>query len=100
MKRLRKKHPYDNGWKSNPNAVMVDRSTKWGNPFTVEEYGRKKCLELYHEWLCEKLVEDEHFLDELKGKDLVCWCPLDKDCHADILIEFIEHPTIGSFNND
>jgi hypothetical protein len=23
----------------------------------------------------------------LKGKDLVCWCPLDQPCHADVLLE-------------
>jgi len=33
----------------------------------------------------------EHFkkldIEELRGKDLACWCPLDKPCHADFLIE-------------
>lgn len=24
---------------------------------------------------------------ELAGKDLVCWCPLDRSCHADVLLE-------------
>jgi hypothetical protein len=24
---------------------------------------------------------------ELAGKDLACWCPLDKPCHADVLLE-------------
>ena len=23
----------------------------------------------------------------LKGKDLVCWCPIDQPCHADVLLE-------------
>jgi len=23
----------------------------------------------------------------LRGKDLVCWCPLDQPCHADVLLE-------------
>ena len=23
----------------------------------------------------------------LRGHDLVCWCPLDKPCHADVLLE-------------
>lgn len=23
----------------------------------------------------------------LRGKDLVCWCPLDHPCHADVLLE-------------
>ena len=25
-------------------------------------------------------------IGKLKGKDLACWCPLDKLCHADILL--------------
>jgi hypothetical protein len=23
----------------------------------------------------------------LRGRDLVCWCPLDQACHADVLLE-------------
>jgi hypothetical protein len=26
-------------------------------------------------------------LPELRGKNLACWCPLDKPCHADVLLE-------------
>jgi len=26
-------------------------------------------------------------LAELRGKDLVCWCPLNQPCHADVLLE-------------
>ena len=26
-------------------------------------------------------------LGPLRGKDLVCWCPLDQPCHADVLLE-------------
>jgi hypothetical protein len=26
-------------------------------------------------------------LPELRGKDLMCWCALDKPCHADVLLE-------------
>lgn len=26
-------------------------------------------------------------LDELRGRDLACWCPLDAPCHADVLVE-------------
>ena len=26
-------------------------------------------------------------LDELRGRDLACWCPLDQPCHADVLLE-------------
>jgi hypothetical protein len=24
---------------------------------------------------------------ELRGRDLVCWCPPDQPCHADVLLE-------------
>lgn len=26
-------------------------------------------------------------LQELRGHDLCCWCPLDQPCHADVLLE-------------
>ena len=26
-------------------------------------------------------------LDQLRGRDLACWCPLDQPCHADVLLE-------------
>lgn len=29
----------------------------------------------------------EAWLKPLRGKDLACWCPLDKPCHADVLLE-------------
>ena len=29
-------------------------------------------------------------LSELQGKDLACFCPLDKPCHADVLIELCQ----------
>ena len=29
----------------------------------------------------------EEIKSELRGKDLMCWCPLDQPCHADVLLE-------------
>jgi hypothetical protein len=29
----------------------------------------------------------EEIRQELKGKNLVCWCPADKPCHGDVLLE-------------
>lgn len=26
-------------------------------------------------------------VQQLRGKDLACWCPLDQPCHADVLLE-------------
>ena len=28
-----------------------------------------------------------HYLKDLAGHDLACWCPLDQPCHADVLLE-------------
>ena len=78
------------GWRMPKNAVYVGRPSKWGNPFKVGKDGtRKEVVEKYRKWLMNKLREDPHFLDPLKGKDLVCWCPLDEPCHADVIIEIL-----------
>lgn len=88
--RIQRKNFFDYSWKSNPNAVYVGRPSKWGNPFKVSEYGLEQCLKLYRNWLTQKLNENPNFLEPLRGKDLVCFCPLDKPCHIDIIIEFLE----------
>ncbi|WP_375483294.1 DUF4326 domain-containing protein [uncultured Jatrophihabitans sp.] len=31
-------------------------------------------------------------LAELAGHDLACWCPLDRPCHADVLLEIANQP--------
>ncbi|KKK62668.1 hypothetical protein LCGC14_3002020 [marine sediment metagenome] len=83
-------------------AVYVGRPSKWGNPITIRElkvlFPNDTPLELQEKavgWYKEYLVEDTRMHDtsltkqaqeELKGKDLVCWCsPL--PCHADVLLE-------------
>lgn len=97
-------------------AVIVDRSTKWGNPFRVERATSKKdgpldmwAVVLDHRWLVRyddradavtdavdryrRLVHHECvrigwlIRDELAGKDLACWCGLDEPCHGDVLLE-------------
>lgn len=72
-------------------AVYVGRGlgSKWGNPYKVglatAEYTRTESLKLFEEYAERRLKREPDWLDELKGKDLVCWCsPL--PCHADILV--------------
>ena len=118
MKRVQRKRTKD--WKMPLNTIYVGRPTKWGNPFRIIgdelfcfsikrkvldpwiifEEGirpdRKILMILYRAWLHGRIVCDYlpkspiNNLDELKNKDLACWCPLDKECHADILIELLE----------
>jgi hypothetical protein len=75
------------GWKLPPNTVCVTRPGKWGNSFTVAEYGTRLALFNHRQRMRNlKLVNPSAF-DELRGKDLACWCPLGEPCHADVLLE-------------
>ena len=67
-------------------AVYVGRPTKWGNTFLVSE-GRtaQKCVDLFRQWIYQIMTQAD--IEELRGKDLACWCPLDQPCHADVLLE-------------
>ena len=80
------------------NTVYVGRPTRWGNPFKVGELGLQTCFNKYRAWLNEQLFADPDFLEPLKGKDLACWCRLDKPCHADILLEFLKVLYEGNSN--
>jgi len=67
-------------------AVKVARPTKWGNWVTSEfpELSIEKNLGLYK---AHAKLDMRDSLNELKGKNLACFCPLNKPCHADILLE-------------
>ena len=74
------------------NTVYVGRPTKWGNPFSYASTFRKWLNgEIFFQWAARRKVILSD-LDELRGKDLACWCPLVDDngnrvpCHADILL--------------
>jgi hypothetical protein len=76
------------GWRMPENTVYVGRGSRYGNPYRVGIDGnRYEVLYLYVQWLSEIMEENPDFLKLLKGKDLACWCPLDKPCHADILLD-------------
>ena len=74
------------GWRMPSDVVYVGRPTKWGSPFRVgrEAEDLADSLQLYRQFLegLETLIRRE-----LRGKSLACWCPLDRECHADILLE-------------
>src|SRR5690606_34574573 len=104
-------------WRKPENAVSVARPSRWGNPFPVEDYGLELSLKLFRValrggWNPSLLdqAETDQYWDlaykrshdwrkrvggtpatiaslELRGLDLMCFCPLDQPCHADILLE-------------
>jgi hypothetical protein len=82
------------GWKMPPNTVKVSRPTKWGNPFTVEQYGREKAVQMFRDYIGHPNSPHGFQYEEIKqlrGKNLACFCPLDKPCHADVLLALANH---------
>ena len=81
-------------------AVKVDRTTKWGNPFIVGTHGtRTECVNYYEILLSglirlgsgnaehqqAALVYAQNNVRKLRGKNLACWCR-GAPCHADVLL--------------
>lgn len=101
-KRIQRKRT--KGWRMPENCVYVGRPTKWGNPFPINpSFGidLKTSMTAYRQWMLKCIraynpncAPQYHGLniEELRGKDLACWCSLDQECHADILIELANHP--------
>ena len=77
------------GWRKPADAVIVDRTSRWGNPYKLiehdGEYTRDESLRLYeHEHLPARPDLLAQLVD-LAGKQLACTCPLDEPCHGDVL---------------
>lgn len=87
------------GWRKPDGAVVVARPTRWGNPFVVwpkqrDPQGRAVMVEHVVERFREYLQQHpdgkriaQAAREQLRGKDLACWCPLGQPCHADVLLE-------------
>jgi hypothetical protein len=90
------------GWRMPPNTVKVARPGRWGNPFRVGSIDnvlggnirdRAHAVRLFRERWFESTdpiwnnIMREAAVEELRGLNLACWCPLDQPCHADVLLE-------------
>ena len=75
-------------------AVYVGRPSMWGNMAVAPaEYA----VEWFRKWLAGGIVTGPYMqrrrarilaeIHTLRGRDLACWCPLDRPCHADVLLE-------------
>lgn len=67
-------------------AVNCARPSKYGNPYTVEEYGRAGAIKQFR-YLIEKYNMEPGIKADLRGKNLACWCPPGQACHCDVLLE-------------
>jgi hypothetical protein len=91
-------------------AVYVGRHMsptygRWGNPFLLGDVTRsfpsltdEQChgfvVNQFRDLIASPMLQKrygypsvEEIRAELAGKDLACWCPLDRPCHADVLLE-------------
>jgi hypothetical protein len=99
-------------WRAeHPDAVIVDRSTRWGNPFRITVRDRERVVvddngieyptvgdtrEAVTRQVVGMFRRDieretaaitvDEIRRDLAGRDLACWCPLDSPCHADVLL--------------
>lgn len=87
-----------------PPGAFVGRPTRFGNPFRYENL-EGKLAKLDRKDQRRILVaafrehrhqfgypSDDEVRTELRGKNLVCWCPLNEDCHADELLRIANTP--------
>ncbi len=112
MAALRIQRKRARGWRAPAGAIYVGRGSVWGNPFSVEDYGREWAIELYDRMInggalgeavasiykysdiitqnpngLHQYHNKDYIREHLRGKNLMCWCRLDQECHADILLD-------------
>lgn len=81
------------GWRMPANTAKVDRTTRYGNDFIMAtEAHRGEAIARFRENAEWQMREGPAFYAPLRGKNLACWCPLDKPCHADVLLELVNSP--------
>jgi hypothetical protein len=96
------------GSKLPSNTVCVTRPGKWGNPFrlgeVVQRFSKEKICETFtietnaQAVACYREYMEDHLsnppaakivrkaLEDLRGKNLACWCPIGSPCHGDVLL--------------
>ena len=78
-------------------AVYVGRPTQWGNPVKFDWFvGFASHAQVVASYRVYAIECGLTWLAPLRGKDLVCWCPLDQACHADVLLELANAPAVAA----
>ena len=83
------------GWKMPADTRKVDRSTRWGNPFSATDCGSAFIAVAQHgRWMRGEIAAPggaappaaAALREALGGRNLACWCPAGGRCHADLLL--------------
>ena len=68
----------------------------YGNPFTCgqnDPFGRVACIRKFMDYFWRRMKEDVQFnlkVQQLKGKELLCWCaPL--PCHGEVYAVYLDN---------
>jgi hypothetical protein len=109
MPNIRIKRERKPGWRKPPGCMIVDRTSDFGNPFTIAQFldigypepqARSMAISEFRSWLRgsrdtwttdeadqrrEKLLGR---LPELRGMNLACPCEEGTPCHGDVLLEW------------
>jgi hypothetical protein len=102
------------GWRMPPNTVYVGRPSPCGNPFKAGvHYDHQHAVDLFQACTRKFPVDQGDIrrwkdaggsaallmgiasgalLEDLKGKNLACWCDLDRPCHAEVLLKLANKP--------
>jgi len=108
VKDIRPEYKDLNDWMKDPNNVYIGRKlvvfidrkrypphdSIWANPFKITDKNtREMVIKQYREYILKKIKDENLSLDDLRGKNLGCWCKEDgKDisCHGDVLLESLK----------
>ncbi|MEU0671329.1 DUF4326 domain-containing protein [Streptomyces sp. NPDC006172] len=64
--------------------VHPDKTITW---HLVKDATPEQAVAMYRGWLARRQDLAERARQELAGRDLMCWCPPGRPCHADVLLE-------------
>lgn len=84
------------------NCVSVARPHKYGNPFKIDGVtipDAQAAVRRFELMLADPdsrhkigYPSDQQIINDLRGKDLACFCRLDQPCHADVLLQIANLP--------
>lgn len=91
------------GWRTPKGAVYVGRPSAYGNPFVPDRHlSVEQAVKHYRDNLLAPENADRlaRFARALAGRDLMCWCPLDQPCHADVLLDLCNRAPLWALCSD
>jgi len=71
--------------------VHPDGTVTW---HLVQDATPEQVIELYRRWLTGRPELVAAVRERLAGRDLMCWCPPGRPCHADVLLELANGATL------